>query len=320
MPRIAQQTDNTQAVIELPPQLVRDYLNPENATQNNLYRGLISLFNVDRVKQVFSLYKIGTGFGSFAGYTVYFQIDTTGKFRAGKLINYDTRTVKRIKSQNENPVNWLHAVYKDNLSPNYTLKQCLFGAHLLPLYPDKVVHLVESEKTALIGAIVNPDALWVATGGANCNINKEALAPLKNRKVNIYYDNDKAGKFWALDVKDFLPKCNIVVWLDATTKEGDDIGDIYLMQAMKARTIPPPLPVTSDNLDNDPAISEIEFAKLAIQALTELHDRFSYTESTLIERLGAVKFNLYQSKKIVVRLNTSLKLYKLSDNVMHYYN
>lgn len=347
MPKIAQQIETKQAVNELPNTLVRSFLNPENANQNNLYSGLIALFDVERVKEAFSLYKVGAGFGTFAGYTVFFQIDTLGKFRAGKLINYDTQTVKRIKSENENPVNWVHSIkaFKTKLHPDYALKQCLFGTHLLPLYPNKPVNLVESEKTALIGSIVQPAALWLATGGANSNLNKDSFAPLKNRNVSIYYDNDVAGKCWGVDVNGFLPFGNIVEWNDHDTKEGTDIGDLFLIQAIEGRSLPPPPPVNEftlkdlgidlgidfSNLDNlinqvteltapPRVIPESEFAKIAIQALTELHDRFSYTESALIERLGTDKVRMYQNEKILIPLNTCPTLYKLSDNVMHYYN
>lgn len=43
--------------------------------------------------------------------------------------------------------------------------QCLFGEHLLPSNPDRPVMVVESEKSASIGAMIHPDRVWVATGG-----------------------------------------------------------------------------------------------------------------------------------------------------------
>ena len=48
---------------------------------------------------------------------------------------------------------------------DWTLSQCLFGEHLLPLCPDLPVALVEAEKTAMIYSAVFPEFLWLATGG-----------------------------------------------------------------------------------------------------------------------------------------------------------
>ena len=43
--------------------------------------------------------------------------------------------------------------------------RCLFGEHLLTRYPERIVALVEAEKTALIGAGFIPEYNWLATGG-----------------------------------------------------------------------------------------------------------------------------------------------------------
>lgn len=58
------------------------------------------------------------------------------------------------------------------LPEDWELTQCLFGEHLLPLYPDKPVALVESEKTAVICSGLMPRFLWRATGGKQ-QINQE---------------------------------------------------------------------------------------------------------------------------------------------------
>ena len=51
------------------------------------------------------------------------------------------------------------------LAEDWQLSQCLFGEHLLKTHPDKVVVLVESEKSAVIGSAIFPDYVWLATGG-----------------------------------------------------------------------------------------------------------------------------------------------------------
>ena len=75
----------------------------------------------------------------------------------------------------------------------YTLSQCLFGEHLLSRYSDRTVALVESEKTAVIGAGFIPEYVWLATGGKTCLGNK--LDVLSGRKVVAYPDVD-AYDYW----------------------------------------------------------------------------------------------------------------------------
>ena len=48
---------------------------------------------------------------------------------------------------------------------SWTMTQCLFGEHLLTRYPERIVALVEAEKTAVIGAGFIPEYVWLATGG-----------------------------------------------------------------------------------------------------------------------------------------------------------
>jgi hypothetical protein len=75
------------------------------------------------------------------------------------------------------------------LPKEWELTQCLFGEHLLSIYPDKPVALVESEKTAVICAGLMPKYLWVATGGKS-QLNPDRLAVLAGRKVIAFPDVD----------------------------------------------------------------------------------------------------------------------------------
>jgi hypothetical protein len=110
-------------------------------------------------------YRIGVARG---GAVVFYQIDTQGRCRTGKVMKYDPLTGHRIKDPSATtPITWVHSLLKQQgiLPADWTLSQCLFGEHLLPAYPDKPVALVESEKTAVIASIFCPDFLWLATGG-----------------------------------------------------------------------------------------------------------------------------------------------------------
>ncbi|MDB8897231.1 DUF6371 domain-containing protein, partial [Parabacteroides merdae] len=71
----------------------------------------------------------------------------------------------------------------------WLLSQCLFGEHLLSLYPDKVVVLVESEKSAIIGSAIFPNYVWLATGGKS-QMKEDKLRVLSGRTVLLFPDAD----------------------------------------------------------------------------------------------------------------------------------
>ena len=77
----------------------------------------------------------------------------------GKIIPYNPRTGHRIKDGSVPAAMWVHSRLKaqHQLPEDWTLSQCLFGEHLLPLCPDLPVALVEAEKTAVICSAVFPE-------------------------------------------------------------------------------------------------------------------------------------------------------------------
>ena len=70
---------------------------------------------------------------------------------------------------------------------NFNLQQCFFGEHLLTIYPDKIVGIVESEKSACIASCVIPELIWLAAGSLN-GLSLEKCKVLKNRNVILYPD------------------------------------------------------------------------------------------------------------------------------------
>lgn len=123
------------------------------------------------------------------GSVVFWQIDINGKVRTGKIMKYNRETGRRIKEYGG--INWVHSVMKKtkNLPEDYNLQQCLFGEHLLRIYPYKTVALVESEKSALIASGCYPEYIWLATGGKS-QLSKEKLKVLKGRTVIMFPDID----------------------------------------------------------------------------------------------------------------------------------
>ena len=218
-----------------------DYIDDCNMTRfdslsNDLILYFYALPQIDRIEllRVLRDYKIGS---TYKNETVYWQIDIEGKIRTGKIIPYDKDTGHRIHSQY--PVDWVHARlarsykrrYGESL-PDFNLSQCLFGEHLLSRRPADPIGLVESEKTALLCALIWPEYVWLATGGMN-NMSPGLLKVLNGRTVVVIPDVD-AYENWKGNLGMF-PDCKVYLYegLENNVSENDrknkiDIGDIII--------------------------------------------------------------------------------------------
>lgn len=163
------------------------------------------------------------------GRVIYWQIDTKGKVRTGKVMKYDPNTGHRIKSGGG--INWIHSIMKKQqiLPEDYNLVQCLFGEHLLKMYPEKPVALVESEKSSLIASGVYPEYIWLATGGKS-QLSIEKLKVLRGRSVVMFPDID-GFDYWKNKVKEIESiGCNVRVSdiLEKNATDQDRIDKIDL--------------------------------------------------------------------------------------------
>lgn len=161
------------------------------------------------------------------GACIYWQIDTKGRARTGKVMGYELKgnDCKRVKVPKPQ-VNWVHSI--KNLDKNeHNIVHCLFGEHLLAAHPLAPVVLVEAEKTALYGACKHAEKpyIWLATGGKS-TLNVEKFKVLAGREVHVIAD-DGAKKEW-MDI--LLPYEAIFGCLDFHTVkfEGMDQGADYV--------------------------------------------------------------------------------------------
>lgn len=144
------------------------------------------------------------------GSIIYWQIDVNGKVRTGKVMRYDPLTGHRVKDTGG--INWIHAMMKKQklLPDDFNLVQCLFGEHLLRMYPTKIVALVESEKSALIASGVYPDYIWLATGGKS-QLSTDKLKVLRGRTVIMFPDVD-GFEYWGNKAREVESiGCKVVV-------------------------------------------------------------------------------------------------------------
>ncbi len=120
--------------------------------ENFFINYLQSIFDHDTTLTLIETYYLGSS-KHWPGATVFWQIDRKDKIRTGKVMLYDPENGKRIK-QPHNHITWVHNILK---LPDFNLRQCLFGEHLLNDNINKPVAITESEKAALISSIYFPE-------------------------------------------------------------------------------------------------------------------------------------------------------------------
>lgn len=156
-------------------------------------------FGSKRAAKVIGDYFVGTTRDSS---TVFWQIDSSGHIRTGNIIKFDPLTGKRHKGI---VPKWAHVELRLR---DFRLKQCLFGEHLLRENKMTVV-VVESQKTACIGSIYFPQALWLACGGKD-GLTIEKLQTLRGRKVVLFPDLD-GFDLWTRRAAELSPMLDIRV-------------------------------------------------------------------------------------------------------------
>jgi hypothetical protein len=206
---------------------------------NHFVKFLINLFGVEVASQLVSRYFIATS-KHWNGATVFWQIDTQGKVRTGKIMLYSPTTGKRVKNL-ELPVYWVHKALKQ---PEFELRQCLFGEHLL-IDKTKPVAIVESEKTAVIASVYLPQFIWVAVGSLT-NLNAEKCSILKGRTVTLFPDLNGFDK-WSSKAKELSHLAIFTVSdllerkaTEAEKKQGFDLADYLIKFDYKAFALPEP--------------------------------------------------------------------------------
>ena len=198
----------------------------------------------ERVDSVLWQYCVG---GWRDGRVAFWQIDETGRPHSAKLMRYQDNGKR---SRTENP-GWLH--YQEGIRERIDLEKCVhqscfFGAHLLKMYPNAIVNIVESEKTALIMAVSKgslEDNLWLACGGLQ-HFKIDMMKPLFEQKRTVYLWPDRDGMNEWLEKRKQMPKDADVriytrfiehYWIDDDGPKAD-VADITLRLMDHPETAP----------------------------------------------------------------------------------
>ena len=250
---------------------------------NALVTFLRGRFGDIATREAVKLYRIGTS-KKWKGASIFWQIDTAGMVRTGKIMQYD-KNGHRVKEPHSR-ITWVHSEL--NIE-GFSLFQCLFGEHLLKEYADKTVCLVESEKTAITAAILLPGYVWIATGGKNGSrwSDPASFIALKGRSVILFPDlgafdqwSEKAEKVKHLaniSVSDILEK----IATDEDRENGLDIAD-YLLRKNKVSCMAPASVGAGSDPGPDAGISNIEIKVLVKQAERSGTQGFTEAEKALI--------------------------------------
>lgn len=173
----------------------------KNVFLNNLKTNVPYPLDEESIYKVSQLYSLGTIIkGQKSGAVCFPFIDLFGNIRAVQVKQFN-------EYNNTVSTDFLHSMLertykqKDVLIPEWINKyntnelkvSCLFGEHLLKLYPNNTVMLVEAPKSAIYGTLYfglpknNTDFIWLAVYNKS-SFTYEKMKVLKGRKVIVLPD------------------------------------------------------------------------------------------------------------------------------------
>ena len=249
-------------VLEIPREWVK-----RTMEMNHTLFGWISTVRWDnaqlnRISEALWLYCVG---GWKDGRTVFWMIDQNGIPRAAKLMQYKADG-HRDKSRNPGWIYNQDGCRQICKPDEHEILKPLFGMHLLNRYPRATVHIVESEKTALLMSIAygnHAGQVWMACGGLE-NLNREKLKPIieQKRDIILYPDRDGIAKWKAKAENLHYDRVSVdtkpvTEWWRECDGEKADIADVVIRMINNAKTYK-----TADEVVKD------------IPKLKELHDKF----------------------------------------------
>lgn len=197
----------------------------------------------DKIRNVVETYRIGV---TKQQHTIFWYVDIEGKIRFGKIMAYgeDGHRKHDIVPQSIP----CELSKQGKIPKDYSIKKTLFGEHLLcePMYADKLIGIVESEKSAIICSLCISDVLWMATGSLG-NLQAERLQAVKSRHVILYPDADAKSipyrkwkdsaealneKGWHILVSDYL---EVIATTEQKIKKVD-IADLLIANLHESKT------------------------------------------------------------------------------------
>ncbi len=200
-----------------------------SSRENHFVEFLKTIFEETVVDRVVETFKIGSSKYP-EGATVFWQIDNKSLIHAGKIMLYNKSSGKRYKTlDNQSVISWMHIVEK---KIDFKLEQCLFGLHQIQNEDNRnrVIGIVESEKTAVILTAMYPEHIWMATGSKQA-LKESMLNSIKDFKIIAYPDKSEYNDWKAKALKLNTTGFNVTInnWLEETDYDiGTDLADVII--------------------------------------------------------------------------------------------
>jgi hypothetical protein len=231
--------------------------------KSNFVRFLCEFLTVEQMTLIGENYALGATKNKEV---IFWQIDIHGKVRTGKIMQYNPATGRRIKHES-GAIDWVHNKLKKAgiLPEDFNLQQCFFGEHLLKIYPNKFVAIVESEKSAIIASMIMPELVWLAAGNLN-GLSVEKCQVLKGRDVMLYPDLGAFEK-WSLKATEMKKQWNCKITVSTLLE--DEASDLDRANGLDIADY-----IISELCSNKP--------------VTEIQSFFSPTLQSMIERNKAL--------------------------------
>ena len=233
------------------------WLQPLVSVENSFCRCLLQMFDRHLVEHLTEEYRLGChDNGRYDDCVLFPSIDWEGRLHNVKVQHYCTDPASpRFAHGDKGCCYWLGTTLvregvvtpplgEDGLPRPVVLdNDCLFGEHLLRRYPGATVALVESPKNALVGAAVQPEYLWIATGSKSM-LKRPLMERLRERQVVVFPDRDAIAE-WTERLHGMRDIATFTVsdFCERHAAEGDakyDIADFVVEQFLS--TIVPPKP------------------------------------------------------------------------------
>ncbi len=211
------------------------YVEKSAGYRSHFVRYLCEFMTEEQIKWIGEHYALGA---TRNNEVIFWQIDTDGRVRTGKIMQYNPQTGKRIKHES-GAINWVHnkLKYAKKLPEDFNLRQCFFGEYLMRIYPDKTVAIAESEKNAVVASAFYPQLIWLSCGNLN-GLSIEKCKVLEGRNVILFPDL-KAFDLWSEKAIEIQKQCNCQVRVsklleniasDDEKRDGQDIADFIIRQ------------------------------------------------------------------------------------------
>lgn len=216
---------------------------------NNFIRFLTQLFGKTVSRNLAQQFRLGTSRKWNKQSVVFWQIDTYLQVRSGKVMLYNENTGNRVKASGKACIDWVHSILlRNNQLKDFKLSQCLFGLHQINKEKEKVIAVVESEKTAILMTAVMPKFVWLACGSAS-NLKLELFTDLIDRQIILFPDLGCYEKWVdkSYDLKKVNPNIHVSDLLEKKATEEDktkglDLADFLIKRCVKTR-----FALTNDN-------------------------------------------------------------------------